>query len=318
MKHFFVINPAAGKKDRSEPLEKLVERTCDARGAAYEIYLTQGVGDATEYVRRQCEKTAEPMRFYACGGDGTLGEVANGLIGQENAELAHIPLGTGNDFVRNFTETERFMDIDAQLDGEARPIDLLRVNDGYCVNMINIGFDCEVVSKTAEIKRKPLVPAKMAYIFGVALTFLHMPGVKARLSVDDGAEEAVELQLLTIANGGFCGGGFHSNPRARLQNGLIDLLKVLRVSRGAFLNLIGAYKKGTHLESRKHRKVLTSLTCHTLHMVFDHPQNVCADGEISRMTELCVSAVPAGVKFSLPHGCDFLCAEAPAAELVCG
>ena len=93
-------------------------------------------------MRKTAAESSERLRFYACGGDGTLGEVVNGAAGQVNAEVGLIPIGTGNDFVRNFADAGDFFDIEAQVMGEARAIDLIKCNDRYGINVVNVGFDC--------------------------------------------------------------------------------------------------------------------------------------------------------------------------------
>ena len=98
-------------------------------------------------------------------GDGTFGEVVNGAVGVSGVSVGVVPIGTGNDFVRNFSSGELFFDIDAQIDGQEERIDILKCNDKYAVNMINIGFDCEVVKKKEVFNKKPFMPSKLAYIF---------------------------------------------------------------------------------------------------------------------------------------------------------
>ena len=86
-----------------------------------------------------------------------------------------VPVGTGNDFIKSFATADKFLDIDAQLNAEVADIDVMECNGFFAVNMINIGFDCEVVVKTSQIKRSPVVPSKFAYIFGLVLTLAKKP-----------------------------------------------------------------------------------------------------------------------------------------------
>lgn len=304
MRHIFLINPAAGGGKGTPALIEKIRTACEARGVDYHIHTTTAVGNATEAVREFCEQARAdaPIRFYACGGDGTLAEVANGMADCPHTELGLIPCGTGNDFVRNFTEKDRFFDLDAQLDGAAVDIDLIRANDSYCINMINIGFDCEVVCKKDEYNKKPHFPHKLAYIAGVATTFFKMPGIRARVRIDGGAEQPLNLQLTTMANGECCGGGFHSNPNAALQDGMIDVLQIDPVSRLTFLRLIGSYKAGTHLDGDKNAKILKSFKATTLEIRFDHEQNVCLDGEVTKLRTLSLEVFPRAMRFSLPAG----------------
>lgn len=302
MTHYFLINPAAGRKDRADELEAKIQAACRARGVDFEVYRTCGVGDATAFTRRVCAEASGPVRFYACGGDGTLGEVACGMADCPMAQLALIPTGTGNDFARNFSGREAFSDPEAQLDGEVMPIDLLQINGLYCVNMVNIGFDSEVVVKVAQIKKSPFVPGKLAYIFGVAMTFFRMPGVKASISIDGEQPFEADLQLLTAGNGGFCGGGFHSNPHARPNSGVIDFLKVKKVSRLTFVRLIGKYRKGTHLDNDDCADLLSCRTCRTLDMTFDKPMHICIDGETVVTDRVHIQVCPQKISFVVPRG----------------
>ena len=109
--HCFILNPAAGKTQRTEEMSRSIEAVCGERDVQYEIYLTTCVGDAGEYVKRRvAQDPSEAYRFYACGGDGTLCEVVNGVMATAgDVSVGLIPSGTGNDFVRNFTNREIFL-----------------------------------------------------------------------------------------------------------------------------------------------------------------------------------------------------------------
>ena len=307
MKYRFVLNPAAGKGEGVEALRKEIETRCREAAVDFEVYLTRGVGDAADYVRRTvAEDPASEYRFFACGGDGTLCEAVNGAVGSgrsENVSVGLIPSGTGNDFVRNFLGQERFFDISAQLNAEAAPIDLIRCNDLYAVNMVNVGFDCEVVVKTAGLKKKKLIPSKVAYIAGLVLTLIRKPGVRGRLSRDGGAPEERRYLLNTYANGAFCGGGFHSNPESRLQDGKIDGLWVNNVSRTRFLSIVGKYKKGEHLRPQ-YRRILSHEKVERVDMVFEKETNISVDGEVVRAKELHLSICPGLLNFLIPKGSE--------------
>ena len=205
MKHYFITNPAAGKKNSCEELREKINSACTECDADFEIYETTAVGDATRFVKEVCERDPETeKRFYACGGDGTLNEVVNGAIEQKKASVGLIPAGSGNDFVRNFTFKELFHDIKAQIEGKAHIIDVLSLNNKHAINMVNIGFDCEVVKRMVRIKRSPLCPSGFAYILGLVMTLITKPGVKVDISVDGGEYKSHDLLLCTNANGCYC------------------------------------------------------------------------------------------------------------------
>ena len=307
MIHCFILNPAAGKTERTEALCREIETVCAEKGVRYEVYQTTCVGDATEYVkRRMAQDDEETYCFYACGGDGTLCEVVNGVkAAKGEASVGLIPSGTGNDFARNFTARERFFDIAAQLEGEAIAVDLIRCNDMYAINMVNVGFDCEVVVNTAQFKRKKWIPAGTAYIAGLVLTLLRKPGVRGMQSLDGGEAEEKRYLLNTYANGCFCGGGFHSNPKASVTDGMLDAVLVNNVGRLKFLSLVGRYKKGTHLVPEL-ASVLQNHKLRNVDMVFDGGANISVDGEVVRVDELHLSVEEKGIRFVIPNGSKLL------------
>lgn len=310
MKHYFITNPAAGKKNSCEELRERINTACKECGADFEIYETSAVGDATRFVNEVCESAPETeKRFYACGGDGTLNEVVSGAVGKNNTSVGLIPAGSGNDFVRNFNAKELFHDIKAQIMGKTHIIDVLSLNDKYAINMVNIGFDCEVVKRMVRIKRSPLCPSGLAYIFGLVMTLITKPGVKVDISVDGGEYKPHDLLLCTNANGCYCGGGFHSNPHALLTDGKINYLFVNNVSRIKFLTLVSSYKKGTHI-CEKNANILTSDSCSTIDMRFPGNQSVSIDGEVTDIgNELHFSVKRGGLSFIVPHGVEFLKAQ---------
>ena len=118
MKHCFVINPAAGNGKDHELLLRQIIETAKKLRVDYEIHRTSGPGEATIYARgRMAANEGENIRFYSCGGDGTAAEILNGIYGDPAAELAIVPIGSGNDYIRNFGEKKRFLDLNAQIAG---------------------------------------------------------------------------------------------------------------------------------------------------------------------------------------------------------
>lgn len=303
MVHHFLINPAAGKGDSTDALIRRITSACSVKSLDFRIYTTTRPGDATDYVRRTVtEQPDTHHRFYACGGDGTLCETVNGAPSAPNTEFAVIPVGTGNDFVRNFTNTENFLDIERQIEGEAVKIDLLTCNGRSCINMINIGFDCNAAKRTGEIKRSPLVPSGCAYAFGVVLTLCGHIGTPMHIELGNGEVIREELLLSTIANGGFCGGGYHSNPRASLTDGLFDICAVRKISRIKFISMIKSYKAGTHLEDEKLAPYLRYYQTDSARFRFEKPINICVDGEIEMSDTVEIRILPRALSFSVPKG----------------
>ncbi|MBM6828638.1 hypothetical protein H9X85_03190 [Anaerotignum lactatifermentans] len=303
MDTYFIVNPAAGRGKALELLPE-IEGEMQRRRLPYEIYLTKGRGDGEDFVRKLTAAHPERLRIFACGGDGTLHETINGAIGK-NVEIGLFPVGTGNDFVRNFTEKEKFLSLGAQLEGTAKKLDLLRVSGRYCVNMVNIGFDCEVVAKAAQWKKRPLVHGPMAYFLAVGSLFFRPMG-KTLAFRREGEEKQGKYLLCTFANGSFCGGAFCSSPYARLDDGKMDAAFIGKVSRGEFLRLLPAYRKGAYLEKMAGRKELEYFTCDQLELLAKRPQKVSLDGEIYHFRHLRLKMEKEAWTFLVPAGSQLM------------
>ena len=108
MEHLFIINPAAGSRDRTEEYSKLIRRICGERGISCRIAVSAAPGDCKRLAREAAE-SGEEVRIYACGGDGTLNEVAAGAAGYDNAAVTVFSGGSGNDFVMLFDDPKAFL-----------------------------------------------------------------------------------------------------------------------------------------------------------------------------------------------------------------
>ena len=306
MKHIFIVNPAAGKGNAKDFIEQ-IHQAAEKEKCQYEIYHTTCRGDARLYARKKCEEerklSGDGLRFYVLGGDGSLNEVVNGIYGFDFAELAVIPVGTGNDFVRNFENGMDFFDIRKQINGNARHIDLIQYHDQYAVNMVNIGLDCEVVMETERLRGKPLMGNSTAYLVGIIKVLCRKMGIN--LDIQTGPEESwpEEVLLVAIANGRYCGGGFQGVPTASLEDGLLDVSAVKRVGRRSFFALIGKYRKGTHLNTRLGKRIVKCVQCETVTIKPDgEKMMVSVDGEILFLPETTFQIKKQAVRFSFPKG----------------
>lgn len=303
MVHHFLINPAAGKKFDTQSFEKNIIEICKDEEVEFKIHHTIAPKDATEYVKSVLkELPSQKHRFYACGGDGTLGETVNGCAGNSSAEFAVIPVGTGNDFCRNFTQTENFLDIRRQIHGNVTGIDLLKANDTYSVNMINIGFDSDVVVEMSKLRRNRYIPNKLSYIVGVLIVLCRKLGFDAEITLDNGEVINKKLLLMAIANGSWCGGGFRSSPLASLDDGLLDSAIINKISRFTFFGLIPFYKDGTYLSKKAAKKCVDYRQIKGMSIKFNSPRNICIDGEIIVDDRVNIEVCHNVAAFSIPEG----------------
>ena len=305
MKHYFIVNPAAGKGKDPEALIERIKKACREKATDFEIYVTAKAGDATEFVKKKCESAIEKLRFFSCGGDGTNNEVISGVMGFECAEVGFVPDGTGNDFIKCFDNPENFTDIEAQLNGESEEIDIISCNDRHIMNIMNIGFDCEVVRRTTKIKRIPIVSKSMAYILGVVGELISKAGAKMKVSLDGGKPEEKELLLATFSNGRYYGGGFNAAPKARLRDGLMDVCLVKNISRTKFIGLVSHYRSGDYLDLEKFKKIVEFSRCSEATLEFENEQSVCIDGELFEGKTFTLKLLPRALKILIPKGSSF-------------
>ena len=296
MKTLFIINPCAGQGKGIDQLIKKINST-DA-----EIYITKSVGDAEVFVREYCKQNT-PVRFIACGGDGTLNEVLNGAFGKDNVEIGVLPIGTGNDFCRNFSKN--FSDIESLINGITVKCDAIRYTTGgttrYCANMFNIGFDCNVADMTATMKKKPFISGSVAYFISILVNLIKKKGASLKIEIDGKLFYSGPLLLTALANGKFCGGGIMSNPLADISDGKININIIRNVSRLRFLTLLPLYIKGTHIKKQGLENIIQILDCKKVVLTpLSADMKLCCDGEIQSAGKTEFEVIPAAFNFVIP------------------
>lgn len=310
MKTVFLLNPAAGRGRGLDKLKDKITRVAESSAIDYEVHITEFIGDAENYVRKVSrENPDEKCLFVACGGDGTFNEILNGASGNKNAVLSIVPIGTGNDFVRNFPDCGDFTDIEKLLAGHEVSCDAIKysgkiggiVQERYCGNMINIGFDSNVVDLTQRLKTKPLVSGTNAYILSVLIVLIKKAGANLRIEADGELIHEGKLLLSTVANGAFCGGGMKSNPLAAIRDGKMDINIAGDLGRLRFLSLFPKYSKGEILDVRGIDKYLKHKKAEKLVITpLDGMMRLCSDGETGTAEKIELEVVPDFFRFRLP------------------
>ena len=297
MKHIFLYNPAAGQGES----RTVIQAACTNPDC--EFYETKGPLDATAYIeKRIASEPDEHMCFVACGGDGTINEVASGVAGHKNVSFTVYPCGSGNDFVKIFGGRERFLDLDSLLAAEPAPIDILKVDDRWCINVFSFGFDTSVLKTMNQVKRKPLMGGKRAYYVGIVHALMKSMRTGCIITIDGEPFYDGEILLCTFANAQYVGGSFKCAPRAKVDDGLIEVCLVKPISRLSFVNLIGSYTAGTHLEDPRMKDIVKyaqakKLTVESAAGLLP----VSLDGEVIERKRFTVELVPGGVNFALPR-----------------
>ncbi len=308
MKHIFIINPAAGKDNSFENIKKILE--LKKVEVDYELYETQAPGDATAYIRKYCTEHQEPVRFYACGGDGTLNEVVNGVVGFPHASMSCYPCGSGNDFVKYYGGKKVFWNLEELLDAPEEYIDLMRVGNKYAINATHFGFDSSVAETMMKVRRKKIIGGNNAYTTGIVVALFKAMKNACRVKVDgEEINPAGNILLCTVANGQYVGGSFRCAPRSLDNDGLLEVCLVKPISIPKFVSLIKVYTEGTHLDDDRFAKILEYRRGTKIEI--DAPEGFVYsfDGELIRQNHFTVEVVPNAIRFAVPKSAVYLPGE---------
>jgi len=274
-----IVNPAAGGGRTRSLLAPALERL-RAAGLKIDIGETSSSGHAAELTRAAW---AEGYRkFISVGGDGTSYEVVNGLFpmaqAAENPTLAFLPLGTGNSFLRDFSDRGVEHSIEALVAGRTRKCDVLRLThkDGvlHYINILSIGFSADVATLRA---RRFSNWGEIGYQTAIFLCLARFRRRPFPLSVD--GEQAIDRRtclFLTFNNSKFTGGTMMIAPTAEVNDGLIEFVRWGPIGRVGLIRNLPTLYNGTHIqhplaEVRKVRRV-------DFHL--DSPVDVMIDGEV--------------------------------------
>ena len=302
MKHIFIINPTAGKSDSRQRIYDMAESLRIDHDLDVQCILTKRQGHATELARRLCQ-TGEELRFYACGGDGTVNEVANGIIGFDNAAMTVIPIGTGNDFLKNFgSDISKFRDAENLWNGPQFPIDAIQVNDRIALTIACSGIDARVANDVHKFSESPILDGKSSYIVALAANFL-FKGIGSHWTVTlDGVEDEKDYSLVAVCNGRYYGGGFMPVGEARMDDGVLNTLVVDKVSRMTFLKFVGPYSKGGYSQFPHLARCSTAKDI----VITSKKKDIttCLDGECITTDHVHIRLADKKLNFFGPEGCD--------------
>jgi len=259
MKYVFIVNPMSGGGKALKIVEN-IKKVCNEDNLDYEIYFTKGVKDAT--------RIAKKFRFsknviYSVGGDGTLNEVVNGIVGSKNM-LGIIPCGSGNDFYKTLEKMDDSMPL----------IDVGKINNRYFINIVSIGIDAEVANNVSKMKKIKIPPSQI-YNASIVYTFFKYKFKNIDVEIDSNSQRG-KCTILTVCNGQIYGGGYKIAPEALLTDGYFDVYFVDKIRKPFIPYVISLLKKGKHESHKKvHKSKATKIKfkCH-----YDLVCNV--DGEI--------------------------------------
>ena len=303
MKHIFIINPSAGKNDSRQRIYAMAESLREKHGLEAQCMLTSSVGHATALARGLAE-SGEPVRLYACGGDGTVNEVANGIAGYENAAMTCIPIGTGNDFLKNFgADYEKFLDAENLWNGAAQPLDLIDCNGRLCLTIACSGIDARIAESVHDFSANPRLSGRGSYLASLTVTAVFgRIGQHWTVWLDEEKLEG-DFALVSMCNGRYYGGGSTPVPEARMNDGVLHTVLVRNISKLRFARLFLDFSAGNH--EKIPRDVLRISTAKVVRIHSDEDEIVtCLDGECSRSRDVTLRLADKKLNFFGPAGCD--------------
>lgn len=306
VKHLFIMNGLAQKSKKRRKLFDRLLADIERLEGDVEIQFTQPPEWGAEQIARAAAETGEPVRIYACGGDGTLNEVVNGAAGYENAAVTNVPLGTGNDFLKLFGPAYRalFSDVSALQTGPQSAFDLMDCNGRLGINTVCAGVDARIAADVDKYKEWPLVRGKGAYVLSL-IENVTLKGIARPMRIQvEGTEREEETSIVCVCSGRYYGGGFMPVGDAMPDDGILDMLLVKKVGLLTFARFVGPYAKGKYRElpdylDHYHTQAIRYSSTNGEDIV------TVVDGEVMRDKDFTVKLSEKKINFFYPEGASY-------------
>ena len=275
-----ILNPVAGRAAGSRLSPQVVACLAD-QGMDFELVETKAPGHATSLAREAVAR-GQPL-IVAVGGDGTVSEVLNGLVGAshgpDGTALGVIPIGTGNDFAYAAGLPLTLQGAcQAIATGQTRVVDVGWVQadneEGrYFGNGVGIGFDAIVNIESRKLQRLRGFAVYLVAVFRTLAFYYHAPLVEVKV---DGQGTVQPSMMLSIMNGQRFGGGFLMTPGSQMDDGLFDVCVVGQVPRAAMVGFVPRFMRGTHVTDPR----VSLSQGREVRVVSESPWAAHVDGEI--------------------------------------
>lgn len=296
MHHLFLVNPVAGKSDKTQMITEGAQKLCAALGESYEIKVSACPGDLKR-LAKEAGQTGVETRVYACGGDGSFNEVIAGGVGYENLSFTSVPCGSGNDYIKQFQNPEAFFRLENFQNVRTDQMDLMQAGDHLAANICSVGFDARIGTAIDAYRRHPFLSGSRAYTASVVVNLIKGVVKPCRVELPDGTVYDEKMTLVCVCNGSWYGGGYHPVPEANMQDGLLDVLVVKKVSRLTVARVIAAYKKGLYAD---YPHLIDHHRVTSVRLITPEPEPMNLDGELLRTNDLTISLLPGKLRFFSP------------------
>lgn len=299
MKHIFIVNTVAGEHSCLNEVKKAIANENEV--IDYELFTPDSATDNVSKIKSYLEAHPdEEVRFYACGGDGTLNKVASGIYGYPNASLAVLAYGSGNDYIKYYADLKAFRNVENAMHGTEKRIDIMQVNGRFAINATHFGLDSVVAKVMHKIRRYPIIGGKMCYPIAVLRAFLTGMRTKCTVYADGEKLNEGKICLCTIANGKYVGGSYKCAPRSLNDDGWLEVCLIKPVSRIKFALLKKSYTHGTHLDNPKFKDIIVYRRAKQV--VIEGGKGFCVslDGEILQGERIVVENKQQAIRFVVP------------------
>ena len=275
MKYIFIVNPESAKGNAMKIIGN-IEKVCKQEHIEYEVCYTMEQGDATRLAQSNID---EENIIYAVGGDGTLSEVLNGVVGTKN-KIGIIPAGSGNDFYRTVKELGK-TEIES---------DVGVVNGKYFLNIACVGIDAEVANNVPLMKKKN-IKVKNLYTASILYTFTHFKFKQIHFKSQE-KDEKGNFTILSICNGRYYGGGYNISPKASLEDNYFDVYYINKLRLPSIINLLLKLKKGKLEQDKRTNHFKTN----NITVTSEEPIRFNVDGETIENTKFEIKIIPKAIK----------------------
>ena len=272
------MNPAAGGGRSIKRLGAALDRLRTG-GIDVSVTETRVPGQASDIAR---DAYANGQRhFITVGGDGTSYEIVNGLFplatGRERPTLGFLPLGTGNSFLRDFSDRGVEYAIESMVAQRTRPCDVMRLRHRggviYYINLLSMGFSADVATLRT---RRFSSWGELGYVLSIFLTLARFKRRPFPVRTDQGAFDDRRCLFLTFNNSKYTGGTMMIAPQAEIDDGLIEYVRWGPIGRLGLIRNLPKLYDGTHVQHPlAERKAVPRVE-----FKLDGPVDVMVDGEV--------------------------------------
>lgn len=292
-----IINPTAGRGKAGKQVPE-IRRLLGAKAESWAWHYTQKRGDATDLAREAVQ--SDVRLVIAVGGDGTLHEVVNGVLGS-GATVGLIPFGTGNDFARALGLFGNLGTACAALTtGVVKNVDIGVIEGNgtegprHFLVLSGTGYDARTAQTVNEGIRHLSGP--LAYVWGAILTLRTFEPFALTLTLDEEPPRRVKAMFASFCNTKTTGGGMKIAPGATVDDGCLDICLVQTVSKPSLLYQLTQIFSGKHVL----HPAVTMLRAQTISVDADPQQPLLIDGEVCGTTPAKISLLPGALPFLVP------------------